>query len=165
MRTHHHFLPSTSSFSTWNALALTRFLKGVAVHKLLTFRLIPKCLVWIWGSRWPVYDLCWGNPKFPLAPVILTLLWDVKPATHLHHNLKSCDTYEELVGSKPIPSKPLTLNYVYHGYICFFLINCRYSWDLTPQNLLELQQILSACHISHNSPGRMVKVLLTGQED
>ena len=38
---HHHFLPSTSPFSTWNALALTRSPKGVAVHKLL---LHFKCL-------------------------------------------------------------------------------------------------------------------------
>jgi len=32
MRTHYHFLPSTSPFSTWNALALTRLEKGVAVY-------------------------------------------------------------------------------------------------------------------------------------
>ena len=41
MWTHHHFLPSTSPFSTWNVLALIRSLKGVAVHKLL---LHSKCL-------------------------------------------------------------------------------------------------------------------------
>jgi len=66
-RTHHHFLPSTSPFSTWNALALTRFPKGVAVHKLLIHLDFQ-------GSRCPVYGLCWGNPRVPLAPIILKLL-------------------------------------------------------------------------------------------
>ena len=68
------------------------------------------------------------------------------------HNLKYCDTYEELVGSKAIPSKP----FIYSGW-CIFIKDCRYSSDLTPQNTSELQKILSARHISHNSPCLHVK--------
>jgi len=33
-----------------------------------------------------------------------------------------------------------------------FSSDCRYSSDLTPQNTSELQKILSARHIFHNSP-------------
>ena len=56
MHTYHHLLPSTSPFSTWNALALSRSLKGVAVRKLL---LHSKCLWCGFEDRdaCPVYDL------------------------------------------------------------------------------------------------------------
>ena len=66
------------------------------------------------------------------------------------NNLKGHDTYEELVGSQAIPSKP----FVYSG---LSKIAESYSSDLTPQNTPELQKILSENQISHNSPCLHVK--------
>ena len=36
-------------------------------------------------------------------------------------------------------------------WMMYFIKDCRYSSDVTPQNTSELQEILSARHISHNS--------------
>ena len=97
------------------------------------------CVGAIWG--FPLLQLFWHYFE----------TWNQPP-----NNLKGCDTHEELAGSKAIPSKPL--NYIlYHGWCIFLIEYCRYSWDLTPQYISELQQILSACHISHNSPCLHIK--------
>jgi len=68
-----------------------------------------------------VYDQCAVAIRgFPLGyppPIIPTLLEalnrkSLSPSLPSTNNLKCCDTYEELVGSKAIPSKP----FIYSGF-------------------------------------------------
>ena len=108
--------------------------------------------------------ICVGQSEGSLWFILLHLFWhyfeawnrrSLGPSLPPTNNLESCDTYEEPVGSKAIPSKPL--NYAYSGWCNFLIKDCRYSSDFTPQNTSELQQILSAGHISHNSPCLHVK--------
>ena len=116
---HHHFLPSTSPFSTWNALALTRSPKGVTVHKLL---LHSKCLRCRFEAEIScVWSVCVETIQgFPLGyppPIVSTILEALNrrsfcPSLPLTNNLKGCDTYEGLVGLKAILSKP----FIYIGW-------------------------------------------------
>jgi len=62
--------------------------------------------------RYPVYDQCveaiQGYPLGYPPPTLLEALnrRSLGPSLPPTNNLKGCDTYEELVGSKAIPSKP-----------------------------------------------------------
>jgi len=128
-------------------LLQSRSLKGVAVHKLL---LHSKCLWCGFEDKDVLCMICVGTIR---GFTLLQLFWQHETgetsAPHFYQltNLEGCDTYEELVGSKAIPSK--SLKYVYSGSCVFLIKDCRYSSDLTPQNTSEPRQILSACHRSH----------------
>ena len=120
-------------------------------------------LVWIWGQRCPAYDLFGvGNPRVPLglfSSNYSTLLWGVKQRNHSPSlpptTLRVVIPAKSLLVPKATPNNPS--NYVYIGWCIFLIKDCRYSSDFTPQNTSELQQILSAGHISHNSPCLHVK--------
>jgi len=94
---HHHFLSSTSLFSTRNALALTRSPRGWLC--ISYFYILNVSGVDLRAEMSCVWSVCWGSPRVPLglssSNYILTLLegWKRRNLDSYFHHLKGCDMY------------------------------------------------------------------------